>query len=109
MKTVFQPAFVDYVGATLAAVPLILSVVDGVPMARSAAVALCAAFLAPLALSGQQRDSQSSDWRRGAVCYEVFVRSFYDSDGHRVGDLNGLTQKLDYINDGNPRAQRDLG
>jgi alpha-amylase len=78
-------------------------------MARSAAVALCAAFLVPVALSGQQRVSQSSDWRRGAVCYEVFVRSFYDSDGDGVGDLNGLTQKLDYINDGNPRAQRDLG
>lgn len=29
--------------------------------------------------------------------YEVFVYSFYDSDGDRIGDLNGLTQKLDYI------------
>jgi alpha-amylase len=78
-------------------------------MARSAAVALCAAFLAPAILAGQQGASQSSAWRRGAVCYEVFVRSFYDSDGDGIGDLNGLTQKLDYINDGDPRAQRDLG
>lgn len=31
--------------------------------------------------------------------YEVFVYSFYDSDGDRIGDLNGLTQKLDYITD----------
>ena len=36
-------------------------------------------------------------WTRGAVCYEVFVRSFSDSDGDGIGDLNGLIQKLDYI------------
>ena len=32
--------------------------------------------------------------------YEVFVYSFYDSDGDGIGDLKGLTEKLDYINDG---------
>ncbi|HZI22646.1 MAG TPA: alpha-amylase family glycosyl hydrolase [Gemmatimonadales bacterium] len=36
-------------------------------------------------------------WTRGAVCYEVFVRSFYDSNGDGIGDLNGLTQRLGYI------------
>jgi glycosidase len=39
----------------------------------------------------------------------VFVRSFYDSDGDGIGDLKGLTAKLDYINDGNPASQKDLG
>ena len=48
-------------------------------------------------------------WWDNAVCYEVFVRSFYDSDGDGVGDLNGLIEKLDYINDGDPNAQNDLG
>ncbi len=43
------------------------------------------------------------------MCYEIFVRSFYDSDGDGIGDLNGLIQKLDYINDGDPAAQGDLG
>lgn len=48
-------------------------------------------------------------WTRGATCYEVFVRSFRDSDGDGVGDLRGLIAKLDYINDGDPRSQHDLG
>jgi alpha-amylase len=49
------------------------------------------------------------DWRRGGVCYEVFVRSFHDSDGDGVGDLRGLIGKLDYINDGDPSTADDLG
>lgn len=40
--------------------------------------------------------------------YEVFVYSFYDSDGDGIGDLKGLIQKLDYINDGNPDTTTDL-
>jgi len=39
------------------------------------------------------------DWARGAVFYEVFVRSFADSNGDGVGDLPGLTGKLDYLKD----------
>jgi glycosidase len=31
------------------------------------------------------------------TCYEVFVRSFYDSNDNGIGDLTGLTKKLDYI------------
>lgn len=48
-------------------------------------------------------------WTRGATCYEVFIRSFKDSDGDGIGDINGLISKLDYINDGNARSSRDLG
>jgi maltose alpha-D-glucosyltransferase/alpha-amylase len=36
-------------------------------------------------------------WYQRAVFYEVLVRSFYDSNGDGVGDLRGLTEKLDYL------------
>ncbi|MDP4144438.1 MAG: alpha-amylase family glycosyl hydrolase [Bacillota bacterium] len=35
----------------------------------------------------------------GRVFYEIFVRSFNDSNGDGIGDLNGVTQKLDYLKD----------
>jgi maltose alpha-D-glucosyltransferase / alpha-amylase len=38
-------------------------------------------------------------WYKDAIIYELHVRSFYDSNGDGVGDLQGLTQKLDYIQD----------
>ena len=41
--------------------------------------------------------------------YEVFVYSFYDSDGDGIGDLQGLISKLDYINDGDDTTDTDLG
>jgi len=34
-----------------------------------------------------------------AVCYEIFVRSFADFNGDGIGDLNGITAKLDYLQD----------
>src|SRR6185503_12138162 len=49
------------------------------------------------------------DWADGAVCYEIYVRSFADSDGDGVGDFRGLTERLDYLNDGNPESGYDLG
>ncbi len=36
-------------------------------------------------------------WWRTAIFYEIFVRSFYDTDGNGIGDFNGITQKLDYL------------
>lgn len=51
----------------------------------------------------------AAGWWDGAVCYEVFVRSFADSDGDGIGDLQGLITRLDYINDGDPQSTSDLG
>ncbi len=53
--------------------------------------------------------SFDTKWWNDAVFYEVFVRSFYDQSGNGIGDFQGLTQKLDYLNDGNPDTHDDLG
>lgn len=65
--------------------------------------------LLTLAAAGTPGGPPDADWKRGAVCYEIFVRSFFDSDSDGVGDINGLIQKLDYINDDDPQTTHDLG
>ncbi|MGD0096083.1 MAG: alpha-glucosidase [Terracidiphilus sp.] len=37
------------------------------------------------------------DWWKNAVIYQIYPRSFQDSNGDGVGDLNGITQRLDYL------------
>lgn len=55
------------------------------------------------------RPEVAAGWWRDAVFYEIFVRSFADSDGDGVGDLRGLTAKLDVLSDGEPTSGDDLG
>ena len=76
-------------------------------MLRRVCRSLSVGLVVASAAAGQR--APASGWVHGATCYEVFVRSFYDSDGDGIGDLKGLISKLDYINDGNPRSQRSLG
>ncbi|MBQ6383135.1 MAG: hypothetical protein IJJ42_06035 [Clostridia bacterium] len=43
------------------------------------------------------------------VFYEIFVGSFSDSDGDGIGDLRGVINRLDYLNDGDPESGKSLG
>lgn len=52
---------------------------------------------------------EDPQWWEHAVFYEIFVRSFNDSNGDGIGDFAGLTSKLDYLNDGDPSTDTDLG
>ncbi len=53
--------------------------------------------------------TQEREWWADRVFYEVFVRSFQDSDGDGIGDLRGMTSRLDQLNDGDPSTTDDLG
>jgi len=77
------------------------------PLSRAFLVAMVS--VAPAAGAQRPQPSGAAEWLRGGTCYEIFVRSFNDSNGDGVGDLPGLIAKLDYINDGDARSRRDLG
>jgi len=42
-------------------------------------------------------DLSTRDWSRGGVLYQIYPRSFADSNGDGVGDLEGVTSRLDYL------------
>ena len=41
----------------------------------------------------------AAPWWRDAVIYQIYVRSFADSDGDGVGDLPGIRERLAYVHD----------
>src|SRR5215467_11188946 len=65
-----------------------------------------AAFLLLVVLSASAQESQptqppknSDPWWKHAVIYEIYPRSFQDSNGEGIGDINGITSRLDYLKD----------
>ncbi len=61
-----------------------------------------------------QETTTREQWWDDRVFYEIFVRSFADSTtgplaGDGIGDIQGMIEKLDYLNDGDPNTTTDLG
>ena len=69
---------------------------------RTIAVAIVLCFcVAGIAAIAQQKpvDAEGHAWWQHAVFYEVYPRSFADSNNDGIGDLNGIASKLDYLRD----------
>jgi glycosidase len=66
-------------------------------------------FFTIMPAAAQENSEPTSFWWNDRVFYEIFVRSFYDSDGDGIGDLRGVIERLDYLNDGDPDTTTDLG
>ncbi|MBV1687358.1 DUF3459 domain-containing protein [Novosphingobium sp. G106] len=47
----------------------------------------------------EKRDSAATPWWRGAAIYQIYPRSFQDTNGDGIGDLRGITERLPYVAD----------
>lgn len=59
---------------------------------------LCCLVVA-VVVSGMGNVAAVSDWWQNGNFYQIYPRSFQDSDGDGVGDLNGITSRLEYLKD----------
>lgn len=53
----------------------------------------------PVAKTQHAAHTSQEPWWKHAVIYEIYPRSFQDSNGDGVGDINGITSRLDYLHD----------
>ena len=55
--------------------------------------------VACLLLAASPIDCVDANWYKNALVYQIYPRSFQDSDGDGIGDLNGITARMDHIAD----------
>ena len=65
--------------------------------ATTAALILTIFIGKAVAQSPEPAASDEKNWWRNAVIYEIYPRSFPDSNGDGIGDLHGITAHLDYL------------
>jgi alpha-glucosidase len=73
------------------------------PARRRRYLAICL-LLAVLCAGCSQKKQEAAappprPWWKDAVIYEIYPRSFQDTNGDGVGDINGIIQRLDYLKD----------
>jgi len=73
--------------------------VVGCVMALSLGTTAAARQAAPVKQTPQQATPSASEqnWWKNGVIYEIYPRSFQDSNGDGIGDLKGITERLDYL------------
>ena len=72
-------------------------VAPATPIAAPRPTTISAPPVAPI--NGLPQGTDGYPWWNDSVFYEIFVRSFKDSNGDGIGDINGLIEKLDYLQD----------
>lgn len=67
---------------------------------RDAMLRLCLSIAALIALTASAAVHKANkDWYKNSLVYQIYPRSFKDSNGDGIGDLNGITSKLEHIAD----------
>jgi alpha-amylase len=79
----------------LIALIFLISIASACAPATQTATPIVPVTQAPVVSAG----TEGFPWWNDTVFYEIFVRSFRDSDGDGIGDFNGITEKLDYLHD----------
>ena len=78
------------------------AVLGGLAVSGGALMAQVAAVPPPVPptaaeMQAAAQPTHDATWWKHAVVYEIYPRSFQDSNGDGIGDLNGITQRLDYL------------
>jgi alpha-glucosidase len=83
--------------AWLAVSACVAAWICAIPLARAADAATPSPQSTPASQTALAAGERGEPWWRHALIYEIYPRSFQDSNGDGIGDLNGIARRLDYL------------